>query len=204
MGYYPIGINLTDKKCLIVGGGEVALRKAHVLLEAGARVIVITPKSQPDIENLDGVEVIYREYRKGDVLGYALVFAATDDRKVNAQISGECESEGVLINVVDDPELCSFIVPAMVRRGDLLLAVFTSGKSPALSKKIRKELEKEYGPEYTEFVNLLGRHRDNIKAKYPTQAERERVFGRLVNSGILELIREGKVEEAEERAIQCI
>lgn len=204
MGYYPLAINLTGKKCLVVGGGDVALRKVHSLLDAGAHVTVIASDVNSELEAMNNIELIHRAYQSGDSSGYTLVFAATNNRSLNVDINRECEVNGTLINVVDVPDLCSFIVPAVVRRGDLFLAVFSSGKSPALSKRIRKELEKQYGPEYTIFVDLLGKYRDCIKAKYATQSERETTFGRLLDLDILDLIREGKVAEAEKRILQCI
>lgn len=204
MGYYPIIVDLTDASCLIVGGGEVAFRKAVTLREAGAQVKVITRDACARLEHMDGVTVECRDYAAGDVSGHALVFAATDDRQVNSLVSREAAEHGIPVNVVDDPELCSFIVPSVMRRGDLLMAVCTSGKSPGLSKKIRCELEEHYGPEYGEFVELMGEMRQEVKARYSTQKEREAVFGKLINSGILELLRQGEKEEAGKKARECI
>ena len=203
MAYYPIAIDLKDKPCLIVGGGEVALRKAQALLEVGARVTVIAPAVVSELADL-GVNVLTRHYEAGDVEGYALVFAATGDRAVNSAVSREAVEQGVLVNVVDDPDLCAFIVPSVVRRGELILAITTSGKSPALSKKIRREIESIYGPEYGELVELMGELRDEVKAKYASQDDREAAFNRLLDCGILELVKEGKRVEALERARQCI
>ena len=204
MGYYPIAVDLTDRKCLIIGGGVVALRKAQSLLEAGARVTVIAPEVDAAFEKLSEVEVMRRDYKSGDVSGHTLVFAATNNRNLNDLIAKEAMQSSVHVNVVDDPELCSFIVPSLIRRGNLLIAISTSGKSPALSKKIRRELEDLYGEEYAVFVDLLGEMRELVKSKYKSQPEREAVFNKLLNSGIIELIREGKMEEARERALQCI
>ena len=204
MAYYPIAMDLTDKTCLIVGGGEVAFRKAVSLREAGARVTIISPEADPRLASLDGVEIIGRAFQPGDTAEHTLVFAATDDQSINSAVSREAVQHGIPVNVVDDPDLCSFIVPACVRRGDLLLAVSTSGKSPALSKRIRIELESRYGPEYADFVNLLGELRDEVKAKYPSQADREEVFNRLVDSGILQLFRQGKKNEAQKKARKLI
>jgi len=204
MGYYPIAIDITDRACLIVGGGEIAYRKAKSLRSSGARVTVIAPEVDARFAGLDGVEVIRRPYAEGDAAGYTLVFAATSDRAVNSAIFSEANESGTLVNVIDDPELCSFIAPAVVRRGDLMLAVTSSGRSPMLSKRIRAELERLYGPEYEQYIEILGGLRDAVKAKYTTQPEREAVFARLLEGGILELIREGKTQEAKEKALQCI
>jgi precorrin-2 dehydrogenase/sirohydrochlorin ferrochelatase len=204
MGYYPIAIDITGRKCLVVGGGEVALRKVHSLLEAGARVTVIAPEVDPRLAAMEGVEVVAREYLQGDAADCALVFTATDDRSANALVADDANRAGALVNVVDDPDLCSFIAPAVVRRGDLLIAVTTSGRSPALSRRIRIEIEQRYGPEYGAFVDLLGGLRDAVKAAHESQEDRERVFNRLLDSGILDLLREGKVLEARQKALECI
>lgn len=204
MGYYPVVLDLTKRKCLVVGGGEVASRKVQALLEAGAHVTVISPEVDPGIESLSNVKICRESYLSTNLNGYTLVFAATDDRETNATVFNDANRAGIPVNVVDDPEYCSFIVPSMVRRGDLLLAISTSGRSPALAKRIRKELEEQFGEEYAAFIDLLGSLRERVKNKYPTQREREVVFNKLIDCGILELLKEGKQEEAEARALQCI
>ncbi len=182
-----------------MGGGEIALRKAGSLREAGARVTVIAPDPDPGLQEMDGVEIIRRAYRRGDLAGFALVFAATGDHSVNWAVAEEAASGGILCNVVDDPKACSFIVPSVVRRDSLLIAITTCGKSPALSKKIRREIEKRYGPEYGALVEILGEMRELVKANHPTQTEREAVFNKLIGCGILELLRAGNVQAARER-----
>lgn len=204
MNYYPIMMDLTGRKCLIVGGGEVALRKAQSLVEAGAEVTIIAPVIHPILQKLERIHLEERGWREGDTRGYTLVFAATDDRSLNLAISDEAQRNGISVNVVDDPELCSFIVPACVRRGDLLIAITSSGASPMLSKKIRLELEEQYGPEYAEFTSLLGELRETVKQKYTQQQDREAAFDRLVNCGILELLTAGQCEEARKKALGCI
>ena len=204
MGYYPIAIDVTGRPCLVVGGGEIALRKAKGLLESGARVRVIAPEIDDRLSRLEGIVIERRAYQAGDVAGHVLVFAATDDREINSAISREAGECGALVNVVDDPELCSFIAPALVRRGDLMIAVTTSGRSPVLAKRIRKDIEERYGPEYGVLVEILGGLRDSVKAEHGSQSEREVVFNRLLDSGILELIREGKITQAREKALKCI
>lgn len=204
MGYYPMMMELAGRECLVVGGGEIALRKAQALLDAGARVTVIAPEVDARFESLSGVSVRTRAWRPGDCGGFALVIAATDDRPTNQAVSEEASANGTPVNVVDDPELSSFIVPACVRRGDLLIAVSTFGKSPSLSKRIRKELELTYGMEYAQFVDLLGDLRDSVKEKYADPADREAAFERLLTCGILELLRFGKKDQAREKALECI
>ncbi len=204
MGYYPIMMDLAGRNCLVVGGGEIALRKAESLVEAGASVTVIAPEVDSRFEQLGGVKVERRSWQSGDTSGFTLVLAATDDRAVNEAISREASANGIPVNVVDDPELCSFIVPSCVRRGDMTIAVSTSGKSPSLSKRVRKELELTYGPEYAEFATLLGELRPVIKQKYARPVEREQAFERIICCGVLELLRGGKRDQAREKALECI
>lgn len=204
MGFYPLVLDMDGTRCLIVGGGEVALRKARRLVEAGADVTVIAPDITAGLREMDGVKLVERSYRPGDVAGFSLVFAASDDVFINAAVSEEAVSRGVLVNAVDDPEKCTFLAAAVVQRGDLMIAVSTSGKSPMLCKRIREELEARYGPEYGEMLELMGELRPLVKAKYGKQSERESVFCRLVDCGILELLREGKREEARKKALECM
>ncbi|MEN6358080.1 MAG: bifunctional precorrin-2 dehydrogenase/sirohydrochlorin ferrochelatase [Armatimonadota bacterium] len=204
MGYYPIMLDLTGKKCLLVGGGQVALRKAQSLREAGAVVSVISPNICAELESVDGVILHRRSYEPDDITGCSLVFAATDDRSVNAAVSHDAAGQGIPVNVVDDPKLCSFIVPATCRRGDLVISVTTSGKSPALSMRIREQLEQAYGPEYEAFVDLMGEFREQVKRRYRSHAQREAAFSRLIESGILELLKAGHGEQAREMAQHCI
>ena len=204
MGYYPIVMDLTDRNCLIVGGGEVALRKAESLTEAGANVTVIALEIDSRLEALASVRIEKRAWRPGDAAGYTLVFAATDDRAVNQSVSDEAKASGIPVNVVDDPELCSFIVPSCVKRGDLMIAVSTSGRSPSLSKKIRRELELKYGPEYADFVALLGELRDVVKREHASSTEREAAFERIIHCEALDLLRAGRREQAREKALECI
>ncbi len=204
MGYYPLMMDLTGRRCLVVGGGEVARRKVASLVEAGGLVTVIAPEIDSAIVDMPSVRVEIRAWRPGEIAGYVLVFAATDDRMLNTAVSEEARANGIPVNVVDDPELCSFIVPACVRRQDFLIAVTTSGKSPTLSKKIRREIEARYGREYGEFVALLGEVRALVKEKYSEAKDREAVFGRLMDCGILELLSTGNIEEARKKALECI
>lgn len=204
MGYYPVMIDLSGRKCLVVGGGEVGARKVRALSEAGAMVTVVAPEVDPALESMDRVEILRRDYRTGDVSGAALVFAATGDRSVNMTVADDARAAGIPVNVVDDPELCSFIVPSVVRRGDLVIAVSTSGASPALAKRIRRDIEACYGPEYAGLVALMGELRTEVKARYQSHREREAAFGRMLECGILELLSQGRIDEARERAVECI
>ena len=151
MKYYPIFLDIKDKKCVIVGGGEVAARKAERLLDCGAKVFVISPKLSPEIAALKEKNMICHiaaQYT-GDLINEAaLIIGATDDEKTNAQISLDARGKGIPVNIVDDPQKCDFILPAVVQRGDLAITIGTGGKSPALARHLREELESKYGPEF--------------------------------------------------------
>lgn len=205
--YYPINIRLSNKKCLVVGGGETAERKTQALIQYQAKVTLISPllTSRLEEQARRGLfTYLKRKYRSGDVDGCFLVIGATNSSMVNAQIAKEAESKNILVNVVDRPELCNFIVPAVVRQGPLCIAVSTGGKSPALAKKIRYQLEEEFGPEYAKLLDILGDLRGLVKEKYPEDDERRHaIWQRLVGSDVLELLRWGRDEEAKEIIREC-
>ena len=166
--YYPIMLKLRGKRCVVVGGGEVAERKVQAMLECGASVCVVSPELSEGLRALadEGqIEVTARRYRRGDLKGAVLAVAAVDDPEVNKRVFREGERRGVPVNVVDDPENSSFIVPSILRRGDLLIAVSTSGRSPALARKIRQDLEESYGAEYAALVLLISEVRSDLKQR---------------------------------------
>ncbi|HDP69267.1 MAG TPA: bifunctional precorrin-2 dehydrogenase/sirohydrochlorin ferrochelatase [Actinobacteria bacterium] len=207
MEYYPVYLNLKGKKCVVIGGGNVAERKVLALIGCGAKITVISPELGEDLNMLKikgDIEHIGREYRKGDLEGAFVVVGATDEPSVNKLVYEEANVLNLLLNIVDVPELCNFIVPSIVKRGDLKLSISTSGKAPALAKKIRLELEKIFGPEYEFYVNLLGETRERIKQKYKSSDERNDAWRRILESDILDLIREGKDGLIEERIKECI
>jgi len=192
--YYPIFINLKDKPCLVVGGGEVARRKVETLLTYGARVRVVSPQVGTGILRLAArrqIELLRRGYEAQDVAGCCLVIGATDDPEVNRRVAEDASRAGVLVNIVDEPDLCSFIVPSVVRRGELQVAVSTGGCSPALAKRLRIELSAQFGPEYAEYVELLGRCREEVLRRVEDEEVRRGIFQRLVEGDVLELIRQG-------------
>ncbi len=204
---YPIGLNLSGRPCLVVGGGEVALRKVEGLLAVGARLRVISPGLHPELAGMarEGrIQWEARPYRSGDLAGHFLIVAATDDQDVNEAVFREGESRGQLVNVVDDPPRCNFILPAVVRRGSLCLAVFTGGKSPMLSRRIREQLEGQFGPEYGDLIDLLGVARSAVLERVGDIKLRTEIFRRLVYSDLLEvLVRDGR-PAAEARISQTI
>lgn len=156
--YYPVVLNLRGKRCVVVGGGRVAERKVYALLECGALVTVVSPTLAPGLHVLaekKQISFFSRNYRKGDLKDAVLAIATTNYPEVNRNVFDEGQSKGVLVNVVDEPHRSNFLVPSVLRRGDLLIAVSTGGKSPALSRRIREELEETYEAEYATLVTLI-------------------------------------------------
>jgi len=193
MAYYPILMDLEGKRVLVVGGGGVAERKVRTLLEFGAEVDVVSRELSPSLEALAAeghVRHVGREFEPAHLEGAVLVVAATDDAGANRRVSAACRKQGVPVNAVDQPADCTFIVPAVVRRGDLLLAVSTSGRSPALARAVREELETRFGPEYADFLALMGSVREEVIARGEDQKANQAVFEALVRSGLLEAVRE--------------
>ena len=193
MKYYPVNLDLTRKRCVVIGGGEVAERKVARLLECGARVTVVGRAITPALAERKAagqLEHIEKDYEAGVLDGAFLVIGATDRDEVNGRISKDALARGLLVNIVDDPERCNFILPSLVRQGDLSIAVSTGGKSPALAKTLRKELERQYGPEYRTLIDILGALRQKILAWGRQSADNKAVFEDLVHSDLLQAIRE--------------
>jgi len=193
--YYPVFLDIREKKCIIVGGGDVAARKAERLLDCGAKVFVISPRLSPELAELKEKKLISHlasEY-KGDLIDRAsLIIGATDDEETNAQISLDARSKGIPVNIVDDPQKCDFILPSLVQRGDLAIAIGTGSKSPALARQLREELEAKYGKEYEIFLNILG----NLRVKMvKNEGIGKDWFESLLAAGILDSIKEKNVEK---------
>jgi precorrin-2 dehydrogenase/sirohydrochlorin ferrochelatase len=192
MKYYPMFLRVAGRRCLVVGGGRVAEQKVTALVEAAAHVTVISPAVTPRIEALAATQAIARrarQYASGDVRGFFLAFAATDDEETQRQLAEDARAAGVLLNVADRPEMCDFIVPAVMEQGDLVIATSTGGASPALAKRIRRELQQSFGPEYAEALRLLQRLRERLAERVLSAAERRRIFTTLANSPLLEYVR---------------
>ncbi len=164
--YYPIFLNISGKKCLVVGGGQVALRKVRTFLEHRANVEVISPDLCLELSQLvEGgeISVLRREYRTGDLKDVLIAIAATNDSQTNLKVADEARRNVVLVNVVDDAENSNFILPSYVRRGDVTIAISTAGRSPALARKIRTRLEKDFGDEYASLAVLIDEARAEVK-----------------------------------------
>ncbi len=202
MKYYPILLDLNDKHCLVVGGGRVAERKVRSLLQSGAVVRVISPQLTRGLERLQTKgEIIHRRrpFRSTDLRGVFLAIAATNDRRTNNYVFDLAAEQRIPVNVVDDPVHSSFIVPSLVRRGDLLIAISTSGQSPALARALRQKLQKEIGPEYISLLRLLGTARKQILSLGMGPKRKQVLFRKLVGGDLLSLIREKDYSGLESR-----
>jgi precorrin-2 dehydrogenase/sirohydrochlorin ferrochelatase len=191
MAKYPIFLELGGRRVVLVGGGAVAVRKAEALVEAGARLVVVDHKpSDPmiDLGTRHGAELIRARYSKQYIAEAVLVIAATDDRKINEQVYQDCQELEILCNVVDDPEHCDFFVPAVVKRGDLQVAIGTEGYCPAYAGHLRKKLEAIFTEEHGQFLAELERVRREIIAQVPA-TDRKALLGRLVDDESFEYFR---------------
>jgi precorrin-2 dehydrogenase/sirohydrochlorin ferrochelatase len=168
--YYPVALDLDQKNCLLVGGGEIAEGKLEALIGAGARLTVVSPDVRPRFVELaiaGQLELHRRDYHPEDLVGAWLVIAATEDRALNARIAGDARAAGILVNAVDDPPNCDFFAVAIVRRGDLQIAISTNGRSPAFARWMRESLDTSLPTEYGDLLSLLGDIRDRIRKNGP-------------------------------------
>ena len=197
---YPVFLQLEGKIALVVGGGKVAQRKVETLLSCGASIHIISKMLTDKLKGLvdsNEVRLLGEEMRDEFLDDVFIVIAATDDKELNSRVSEIARNRGLLINAVDQPADCNFIVPAIVKKGDLSIAISTSGKSPALAKKIRKELDGQFGNEYEIFLNLMGGLRKEILAMGLSQEENSRIFHKIVDGGIIEAIARNDLAKVE-------
>lgn len=193
MQYYPIYLDIKNRNCLVVGGGSVGTRKVLTLLNCGGRVTVISPKLTEKLRTLaekGKIHWISRPYSSSDMRDAFLVIGATDDEDLNRQLHLDAEKSNKLCNIADQPESCNFILPSIVNRGDLVVTISTSGKSPAYAKKLRKTLENDFGEEHAVFLKMMGAIRKKILSEDHEPEFHKPIFEKLVDSGIIELIRE--------------
>ena len=203
MAKYPIFLELGGRRAVLIGGGAVAVRKAESLLEAGARVVVVDHKPSDAIIDLctrQGAELIRAKYSKQYIAEALLVIAATNDPKVNEQVYRDCQELEILCNVVDEPRLCDFFVPAVVKRGDLQIAIGTEGYCPAYAGHLRKKLETIFTEEHGQFLTELERTRREIIAQIPSTADRKAILGELVDDESFEYFRANGAAAWRERA----
>ena len=198
MKYYPVYIDISKSKCVVVGGGEVAERKVERLLECDAGVVVVGSELTPKLEAMknDGrISHIPDNYQNGYIEGARLVIGATDSDEVNKRIYRDSRERGILVNIVDDPAKCDFIVPSVFQQGDLSIAISTGGKSPSLARNLRKELEQRYGHEYKILLNIMGNIREEVIARGKPSEENKKLFESVLNSDILQQIRKKNWDE---------
>jgi siroheme synthase-like protein len=201
-------VDVEGRRCLVVGGGPVATEKVEKLLEHGAVVRLVTPETTEALAAMVASGAVAehraRAYAPEDLDGCFLVIAATNLDAVNRMVWQDAEARNLLCNVVDVPPLCNFIVPSIVRRGELALAISTGGASPVVAKHIRRELEVAYGPEWEALVDLLRDVRDELKVRYPDMPSRRDAVERLMGTDVVRLLAEGDEEGARELAARVL
>ena len=198
MKYYPVNLDIKNRNGLVVGGGAVGTRKVNTLLQCGARVTVVSPNPAAQLTKLASERAITlkeRMYRTDDLNEMFLVIGATDDETLNHQISKDAERANTLCNIADRPAVCNFILPSIVRRGDLVITISTSGKSPALAKRLRQKLETQFGQEYEKFLVLMGAIRKMLLRQAHEPETHKAIFNQLVDSDLIQLIKENQKEE---------
>lgn len=193
MKYYPVNLDIRNRKCLVVGGGAVGTRKVMTLLDCGAKVTVVSTDVAEKLQELSDSDIIKlekRPFQVSDLDEMILVMGATDNQEINREIYSEAERLGILCNIADRPEDCNFILPAIVNRGDLIIAISTSGKSPAFAKKMRKDLEKEFGTEYAEFLKLMGEIRNKLLSEDHEPEAHKHLFEQLIKRDLVKMIKD--------------
>jgi len=196
--YFPVFLDINARNCLVIGGGSVGTRKALALVESGANVTVISPTVTDTLRSLarrGTINLKTRTYCPADMEGMFLVFGATNQETLNRQINQDAERLNMLCNIADRPAVCNFILPATVKRGDLVIAISTSGKSPAFAKELRKHLETQFGDEYATLLTLMGRIRSLLLKEKHAPEEHKPIFNQIIQSGIIDLIKTDKKEE---------
>ena len=204
---YPVNLQINNRTCIVVGGGCVAERKVIALLAAGACVTVLSPEVTQNLNKLiqeKRVIHIPRAYIEGDIAGFFIVICATNNGAVNKVVAEETSKAGALVNVADAPELGNFNVPSQIAHGDLLITISTGGKSPALARQLGIELAQRYGPEYGIYLDLVAEARTKMKTNMQSPKEREDFWRQTINQEMINLLKEGKIKEAEAKINNAI
>jgi precorrin-2 dehydrogenase / sirohydrochlorin ferrochelatase len=199
--YYPVYIQLREQPCVVIGGGKIAEGKVEGLLAAQAQVTVISPDLTPRLHDLveeEQITYLARTYQPGDLTGAFMVICATDQPEINHQVWQEGTANRQLVNVVDDTPRCNFIAPSILRKGDLTIAISTSGKAPALAVRLKERLQRELGPEYERFLELAGELREPLARQVPDFETRKALWYELVDSEILAVLARGDEATARE------
>jgi precorrin-2 dehydrogenase len=197
MRYYPIYLDIKDRNCLVVGGGAVGTRKVETLMECGAEVTVVSIDATEKLKKLSDSGVILlkeRVFQSADLDGVFLVIGATDNEDLNVKIHAEAQRRCVLCNIADRPEACNFILPSIVNRGDLIIAISTSGKSPAFAKKLRRQLEAQFGDEYAEFLDLMGAIRKKLLSKDQGPEAHKHLFEQLIERDLVQMLKKADTD----------
>jgi precorrin-2 dehydrogenase/sirohydrochlorin ferrochelatase len=205
--YYPVYIEMRDQCCVVIGGGKIAEGKVDGLLDVRAKVTVISPDLTShlrDLANRKLITYLARAYQPGDLTGAFLVICATDQAEINHQVWQEAKANQQLVNVVDDTPRCNFIAPSVLHKGDLTIAISTSGKAPALAVRLRERLQQEIGPEYERFLALAGELRKPLAEHIPNFEKRKALWYELVDSGILDVLARGDESSAREIISQIV
>ncbi|MDH4163175.1 MAG: bifunctional precorrin-2 dehydrogenase/sirohydrochlorin ferrochelatase [Nitrospirota bacterium] len=207
MKYYPLALDIKGRACVVAGGGAVAERKVLSLISAGASVTVVSPALTGTLRALTAegrISWLERAVAESDLEKAFLVIAATDDGAVNERMAQLCRDRGILVNVVTSPAASSFLVPSVVEQGDLLIAISTSGNSPALARKVRERLEQEFGPEYAALLEELARLRKELMAEVGDERVRRKVLESVVDSDVLALLKKGEAKAAGKRIREIV
>ena len=205
MGYYPIFLEMKARRCVVIGGGTVAERKVEGLLAAGASVTIISPAITEGLRRLlrqREIRHLAREHRSGDLAGYELAFVAMDDPELNVAACREARSRYVWVNSADDPAQCDFILPAVIRRGDLVVAVSTGGESPAVTRAIREELDQSIGADYAQLVQIAGEVRKELRGKSISPAAE--AWSNALKGDFRRLIKGGRPEQAKTLLLETL
>ena len=201
MKYYPINLDINNKKCLVVGGGNIGLRKVNTLLQCGAIVTLVSPQLHEELKDLgleNKIKVLNRAYLSTDLDDKFLVICATDDEEINEKVASDARGHNILCNIADRPKLCNFILPAIVQRGDLVLTISTSGKSPAFAKKLKEQFEKEFGDEYNIFLKIMGEIRKLVLSKQQDYEKNREIFEKIIDSDLVEMIKYQRFDKADQ------
>ena len=206
--FYPVFADVEGRTCLVVGGGRVAEERAARLAASGARVRLVAPRTTQELARMVAQSEItehrQRVYAASDMDGCHLAIAATDSREVNRGVHADARARGVWCNVADDPGVCDFILPSVVRRGDLTLAVSTGGASPVVAADVRRRLEESFGPEWGTLIEILGDSRDALKRRHPEPAQRSSRVRSVLESDVLDLLARGDCDAAERRVRELL